>query len=78
MCKYLLINLKRKEKNTKEGLKAIILSPSLELSSQIYRELIFLNHQIDNKLKIRLLSNLNSNHKTLHEQQLYIDILVYL
>lgn len=58
------------------GLRALVLAPTYELASQLYRELFLLNNHITNKLEIKLINKLNTNAACFKEQIQLVDILV--
>jgi len=54
----------------------LVLAPTYELASQLYREFTVLSNKIPNKLEIKLITKMNTKTMCFKEQIQFIDILV--
>ena len=54
----------------------LVLAPTYELASQLFREFTVLSNKIPNKLEIKLITKMNTKTACFKEQIQFIDILV--
>lgn len=55
----------------------LVLAPTYELASQLFREFTVLSNKIPNKLEIKLITKMNTKTACFKEQIQFIDILVF-